>query len=279
MKTVTILLSLAALALSIQLTTSPSVASEQLANCKYLFFLKPLSAEKFTEMLSAEELEAREADMKIDAALGFDFRSTEKILEDREYKSDSKSLQRGLKSKLGYAKWSEGNTYHGWQTNYRDLANLFTLLKLKPDQKVIDIGSGYGRPGFVIGLLFPKTQYLGYEIVSERINIAKQVAAQNGFRNVTFKKQDLSASDFQIEPADVYYMYDPINDKTMRSTMKNIIRANEGRPFSIILHRGGPGDYEKIISEHAEKVEEITEMGGDYYYKNAYVLFKSKKVD
>ena len=47
---------------------------------------------------------------------------------------------------------------------------------MKDGDTFVDIGSGYGRVGCVVGVNFPNSRFLGYEIVQERVIEAQRVA-------------------------------------------------------------------------------------------------------
>jgi tRNA1(Val) A37 N6-methylase TrmN6 len=92
---------------------------------------------------------------------------------------------------------------------------LTALRYLYPTQgsRFIDLGSGYGRLGFVIGLLRPDMDFKGYEFVRHRVDNAMLTVENLDLQDhVQFYTQDLSSRDFQIPDAEIYYLYDPFSE-------------------------------------------------------------------
>ena len=61
------------------------------------------------------------------------------------------------------------------QTPYCDILRILQILKLRPYQEVIDLGAAYGRMGLVMGGLYPKNSFTGYEFVKERVNEGNRI--------------------------------------------------------------------------------------------------------
>lgn len=201
-----------------------------------------------------------QAEAELDRLIGYDIRGVEDKIKKRAPKG--KPLSDQEESHLGQAKWSGGNPNNGWATNYRYLVSLYEILDLQPGQRIVDIGSAHGRPGIVLGFLHPDVEYLGYEIVPERVRSAQEIANAYKLSNVTFKQQDLSAPDFKIAPADFYYLYDPVNDQTLRFLIDRMLEANGDRDFKIILKLGGGGEYEKILSDRFPRSANVSLPSG-----------------
>ncbi len=103
----------------------------------------------------------------------------------------------------------------GVQSSY--VTTLMALRYLNPakNSRFVDLGSGYGRVGLVVGLMRPDIDFIGYEFVEGRVSIATNTSQNLGIdQHVHFHTQDLSSKNFQIPPADAYYIFDSFSDET-----------------------------------------------------------------
>lgn len=111
----------------------------------------------------------------------------------------------------------------GVQSSYASVLLALRYLPLPKAAKFIDLGSGYGRLGFVIGLLRPDVEFYGFEYVNTRVQAANKICMNLQInQNVHFLTQDLSKSDFQIPVADVYYIFDSFTDETFQIVMAQL---------------------------------------------------------
>lgn len=111
----------------------------------------------------------------------------------------------------------------GVQSSY--LTTLTALRYLNPakNSRFVDLGSGYGRVGFVIGLMRPDIDFIGYEFVEGRVNIATNTCNNLGIdQHVHFHTQDLSAKDFKIPAAEAYYIFDSFSDETYKHVLERL---------------------------------------------------------
>ncbi len=151
-----------------------------------------------------------------------------------------------------YAAWSFRNAEHGsslwtpaWTAHF-----LLRRLALPPGATVVDVGSGYGHLGFLIGLLRPDLKYIGIEIVPERAQESSRVARLFGFENVTILEKDLSAPNFKIPAADAYYFYDPVGIDTgakVLSEIKDHANANSLRKVQLVVRLASTIDFDEDL--------------------------------
>lgn len=123
----------------------------------------------------------------------------------------------------------------GVQTSYSSL--LIALDEIAPPTggQFIDLGSGYGRVGLVIGLVRPDLHFIGYEYVGHRVEVSNQCAQRLLIDDkVHFIEQDLAAKDFSIPPADVYYLYDPFTQKTYQHVFGRLREIGKSRSIAIV---------------------------------------------
>ena len=154
-----------------------------------------------------------------------------------------------VRTSSGTAKWSQPSPY-GWQSSPKYLTSLFKYLNLENGVSIVDVGSGYGLPGLLIGLLYPNVNYIGYEIVPERVEYAQAKAKELELHNVRYFKQDMSAANFEIAPAEYYYLYDPVNVNTLKLVIQKMYLANNGREFKVIFNPGADSKENRAVFEH-----------------------------
>ena len=124
-------------------------------------------------------------------------------------------------------------------TPLENLVHISNLMKFKPGQTLIDIGSGHGDPGFVFGALNPGLEIVGYDIVKEKVDGANRSAHKLGLNNVRFIQQDLSDPDFVLPEADYYYLFNPVNEDILVSLVKQIKKHSEHRDIKVLVFAGG----------------------------------------
>ncbi len=122
----------------------------------------------------------------------------------------------------------------GVQTSYSSI--LLALERANPANgaRIVDLGSGYGRVGFVLGLLRPDVDFIGYEYVEHRVENSKGVAKRAGLQRTTFVTQDLARRDFKIPVADIYYMYDPFSPETYGTVLDQLIEVGKRLQITIV---------------------------------------------
>lgn len=121
------------------------------------------------------------------------------------------------------------------QSSYAALLMALRYLKIPGGSRFIDLGSGFGRVGLVVGLLRPDIQFSGYEFVSHRVDIASAASQSLGISTkVKFFEQDLSAKDFFIPDAEIYYLYDPFTDDTYKHVLAQLNEIAARKKINVI---------------------------------------------
>ncbi len=126
----------------------------------------------------------------------------------------------------------------GQQTPWFALLEVVDAMNLKPGQLVSDFGSGIGRLGLLIGFLRPDVNFVGLEIVGERVKYANQAAAALGFDNVKFHTVNLSDAKLHLPPADHIYMFNPTNSKTSEIVTQKLVQLSKTKKFRVYLLTG-----------------------------------------
>lgn len=131
------------------------------------------------------------------------------------------------------------------QTPYCDILRILQLLKLRPYQEVIDLGAAYGRMGMVIGGLYPRNNFTGYEYVKERVNEGNRLYQKFAFKNARLITADLGEASFSLPLADVYFIYDFGQVEHIKKTLKEIEELSVRRPIRVVVR----GKWTKEIIE------------------------------
>lgn len=123
----------------------------------------------------------------------------------------------------------------GVQSSYATTVLALRYLNLNKDSRFIDLGSGYGRIGLILGLMRPDIQFTGYEFVKERVDIAnKAKSALNLDQHVHFVTQDLSDVNFKIPVADTYYIFDSFTDSTYAFIMGQLEAMVPSKKITVV---------------------------------------------
>nr|BFD67590.1 hypothetical protein HAGR004_26120 [Bdellovibrio sp. HAGR004] len=123
----------------------------------------------------------------------------------------------------------------GVQSSYSTL--LTALREINPSEgcRFIDLGSGYGRVGLVIGFLRPDIDFIGYEYVKHRVDISNVSTVRFGLeKNVHFYTQDLAEKNFKIPEAEVYYLYDPFSKETYLHVLNQLVEVSRHRRIVVV---------------------------------------------
>lgn len=190
--------------------------------------------------LSSEEL---------DAEYGYKIQEIEKKL----LQSAKELRPGGTLDNLGEALHQGHQTWVGLDpqtlnTPYAELVQVCHLLKPGEGELLVDLGAGYGRMGLVLRELYPKSHFLGLELVLERVNEAKRVLRNFNCHQASMSCQDLMDPNFTLPEAEFYFLYDYGKTSHIRSTLKKIELMAERISFKVIAR--GQGSRSIIEHEH-----------------------------
>jgi SAM-dependent methyltransferase len=118
-------------------------------------------------------------------------------------------------------------------TPYRVICRWGKSLKLKPGTKVVDLGSGVGRIPLTLGLLYPKVQFTGIEIMRERHEMAEKTRCGLKLRNVSFVCRNAAKRGLPI--ADYYYFFNPFVGDTLRQVFRQLKQFSSHRSFKVAV--------------------------------------------
>ncbi len=94
------------------------------------------------------------------------------------------------------------------QTPYSEIVEMIQFLKPKAGDRWLDLGAGYGRMGMALGFVEPEIHFIGYEYVQSRVDEGNRIFSEWNLSLAKLKQQDISRDDFDLESADLYFLYD-----------------------------------------------------------------------
>ncbi|MCM2349748.1 MAG: hypothetical protein NDI69_06990 [Bacteriovoracaceae bacterium] len=172
----------------------------------------------------------------VDKILGFRMKYVEEMLvaEAQGFEPEGSHETWGPALHQGVQTWV-GLDLQTLQTPYSECLRILQLLKIKPYQHIIDLGAAYGRMGIVIGGLYIKNSFTGYEYVKARVNEGKRLYKEFGFARCELVEQDLFAASFELPVADVYFIYDYGQVEHIDHTLKQIEKIAHKRPVKVVV--------------------------------------------
>ena len=93
-------------------------------------------------------------------------------------------------------------------TPYIEFRQILEKVRPKPGDTVIDCGAGYGRMGFVIGAHYPGVNFIGFEIVAERVSEGAKRLSEQGFSSAQLLCANIDSPEFILPEAETYFVYD-----------------------------------------------------------------------
>lgn len=121
------------------------------------------------------------------------------------------------------------------QTPYSECLRILQLLKIRPYQHIIDLGAAYGRMGVVIGGLYLKNSFAGYEYVKARVDEGNRIYREFGFNRCHLYQQDLFDKNFELPDADIYFIYDYGQVEHIDHNLKQIEVIAHKRPVKVVV--------------------------------------------
>ncbi len=123
-------------------------------------------------------------------------------------------------------------------TPYRVLVEMSDKLKVKPGELLVDLGSGLGRVGIVMGLLNPKLKFIGLELMTERHSQAQKASKQLNLSNrIKFECCDLSK--VKIPLARTYYLFNPFSFLTLRRVFLGVQINSKSKQIRLVMAQVG----------------------------------------
>lgn len=151
-------------------------------------------------------------------------------------------------------------------TPYSELRRMLALVNPRADWVVADLGAGYGRLGFVLHRHYALCDFVGVELVPER------VAAGNRALESFGAGAGLQVGDLFRQPpppADLYFVYDFGAKEAIRATLERLRVAARDRVVRLVGR--GRAVRDQIEREHPWLGEVVPPVqGGNFtYYRSA----------
>lgn len=207
----------------------------------------------FFETPKANDVIRRQHSKMVDKILGFRQRYIEEMLV---------AHARGFEPEGTHETWGPGlhNGIQTWvgldlqtlQTPYSECLRILQLLKIKPYQHIIDLGAAYGRMGIVLGGLYLKNTFTGYEYVAARVDEGNRIYRELELKRCGLIQQDLFDQSFELPEADVYFIYDYGQVEHIDHTLRQIEAIAYKRPVKVVVR----GKFtRKIIADRHDWLE------------------------
>lgn len=159
------------------------------------------------------------------------------------------------------------------QTPYHELSIFFQLIKAHDParifKRIVDIGAGYGRVGIVMQSIFPECQFVGYEIINERLNEGQRVFEKLEIEGqCRMQHADLSETEFVPLKADIYFIYDFSDISDIRKILGQIIESSDVQFPSYVIAKGDfiqpllarRPEFESIIPKNSKRSWDILQV-------------------
>lgn len=224
----------------------------------------------FYESPKANDIVKRQHSNMLDKILGFRVKYIEEMLvaEARGFEPDGSHETWGPLMHEGVQTWV-GLDLQTLQTPYSELLRIFQLLKIKPYQHVIDLGAAYGRMGVILGGLFIKNSFTGFEYVKSRVDEGNRIYRELGFKKCQLLEQDLFDPAFELPEADVYFIYDYGQVEHINHTLKQIEAIAHKRPLKIVVR----GKFTRRIIEDKHPWMDLKYEGKLEEYFSVYTAY------
>ncbi len=191
---------------------------------------------------------------KLDKQLGFRIPRIEAKLAQKYRAYDLSNDITNRKQHFGETQTWIGLHPQALQTPYSEIFEAMEFLKAENVKTVVDIGAGYGRVGIVLSVVFPKANFLGFEIVKKRQNEANRIFEKNGFDQSRVLLEDVLSPSFQLPDADVYFIYD-FSEIDHLIEILTLLSKKVGSEKFYLITRGDRTDH--LMKTHLKNVWKV----------------------
>jgi protein-L-isoaspartate O-methyltransferase len=141
-----------------------------------------------------------------------------------------------------------GTSTRTFLTPYTEIREILHRLAPPSCATIVDLGAGYGRMGFVVGMHYPEARFVGYEYLEARVTEARNALARHGFKNIEMRQADLQAPGFSPASADFYFIYDYGTRQAIEKTLDDLREIARSRAITVIGR--GRGSRDAIERRH-----------------------------
>lgn len=140
----------------------------------------------------------------------------------------------GEKRKMSQSRSWVGESSHVFQTPYSELYEMVKVLQNYKTDSFVDLGAGYGRMAIALEVLCPKSSFVGFEFIQERVEEGNRVLKNLGVKNKQLVTQDILQDDFIIPMSDVYFIYDFSDPEYLKIILNKLSNKLASDKFFII---------------------------------------------
>lgn len=126
-----------------------------------------------------------------------------------------------------------------FQTPYSEIIEIVKHVKPQVGDFWVDLGAAYGRVGIVLSLMCPGVKFLGYEFVPERVIEGQRIYKKWSLSGAELKLADIAASDFNLDTAEVYFIYDFGSKTDVLLVLEKLRRVAIQKPITVIARGRG----------------------------------------
>lgn len=108
------------------------------------------------------------------------------------------------------------------QTPYSEIKEFLTHLVPHGPKCLVDLGAGYGRLGLVMSAFLPTSQFIGYEVMEERLHEARRIFELYDLENCEMRNENILDDKFILPKACVYFIYDFSDPLDLRVLLRQL---------------------------------------------------------
>lgn len=154
------------------------------------------------------------------------------------------------------------------QTPYHHIKQFLSILKKYNPRVVVDLGAAYGRMPLVMNAVLGPSEFIGFEILPERLDEANRIHQKLNLLNCSMRQQDILAQDFDLPDADIYFIYDFSNPMDIRKILLKLKEKLHRDKFFIVATGEGVRSLIQL------KFPEFWSLHG-VVHKNGWSLYSS----
>lgn len=171
--------------------------------------------------------EAQAHSVIVDEWIGFQTADIEKkLLQSKNY-----DVQADISIPVNF--W-RGLPVQALQTPYTEIRSILSLLNPQPGETVVDLGCGYGRMGFVMGKHYPEVQFIGYELVHERVQEGLRLLKQFNYPLAHLETRDLTDPNFVPASAEYYFIFDFGSAPAIDKNLEDLRSIAQSRSITVV---------------------------------------------
>lgn len=118
-------------------------------------------------------------------------------------------------------------------TPYVELRAWLEELGPAAGDRIVDLGAGYGRLGFVMARHFPQCHFLGFELVPERVSEGTSALARFGAQGKLLVA-DLSDPSWRPPAAEIYFLYDYGTKAAIAKTLADLRELSQTKGIQVV---------------------------------------------